>query len=398
MFGAKLTNLEPLIGATQDCSYASSGIGEFPYQGVTIAHANEEPWVEFKGKSQNTALVSRIREIPFPLCVRATEIAQVHEKYLAQSEHAKAPKTPGALEFMAIATGLTRVHGPSMTRVLAYDGRTPPSGKEQEWDVAALRAKAREELKKEKCPREGMGGLDGRADFAILDRAMMSDSSEHGLDEVVVFDTLRAAALTGTIPLLGGGAFLKVVDEVLKPRLIEQIRTAITHAYVEKHDLVMRTEADRYYLYADAYLENQDVKDPETDEVRGREWIEQQLAKIERPAGIRNPKDFRHELVKAVLYLRAREGIEAPVWAALNDEQKRPFERHAGAEKPSKDSADEDMLAVIAFGAKRSKDLEAKHAGFVARMVAQGYTERQIRRFVDTLLEHEARKAANQRR
>jgi serine protein kinase len=39
----------------------------------------------------------------------------------------------------------------------------------------------------------------------------------------------------------------------------------------------------------------------------------------------------------------------------------------------------EDLLPVISFNAKASADELKKHENFVARMVAKGYTEKQVR-------------------
>ena len=39
----------------------------------------------------------------------------------------------------------------------------------------------------------------------------------------------------------------------------------------------------------------------------------------------------------------------------------------------------EDLLPVVSFNAKASADDKQKHQNFVARMVAKGYTEKQVR-------------------
>ena len=43
----------------------------------------------------------------------------------------------------------------------------------------------------------------------------------------------------------------------------------------------------------------------------------------------------------------------------------------------------EDLLPVISFGAKKDGDSEKKHEEFVERMMARGYTRRQVRRLVE---------------
>jgi serine protein kinase len=42
-------------------------------------------------------------------------------------------------------------------------------------------------------------------------------------------------------------------------------------------------------------------------------------------------------------------------------------------------SSTEDLLPVISFSAKSSADDQKKHQNFVERMVAKGYTEKQVR-------------------
>src|SRR3546814_9000787 len=43
----------------------------------------------------------------------------------------------------------------------------------------------------------------------------------------------------------------------------------------------------------------------------------------------------------------------------------------------------EDLLPVISFGSKKDGETEKKHDEFVDRMIARGYTERQVRRLVE---------------
>ena len=43
----------------------------------------------------------------------------------------------------------------------------------------------------------------------------------------------------------------------------------------------------------------------------------------------------------------------------------------------------EDLLPVISFATKKDTESENKHGEFVSRMVARGYTERQVRRLVE---------------
>ncbi|MFO1186003.1 MAG: hypothetical protein U1E87_00205 [Alphaproteobacteria bacterium] len=103
--------------------------------------------------------------------------------------------------------------------------------------------------------------------------------------------------------------------------------------------------------------------------------IDAELSKIEKPAGIANPKDFRNEVVKFALRARAANGGRNPAWTSYeklrNVIEKRMF------------SQVEDLLPVISFESKKDTETDKKHHEFVNRMLARGATERQVRRLVE---------------
>jgi len=103
--------------------------------------------------------------------------------------------------------------------------------------------------------------------------------------------------------------------------------------------------------------------------------LNQELTKIEKPAGIANPKDFRNEVVKFSLRSRAQHGGKNPSWTS--------YEKIREVIEKRIFSQVEDLLPVISFGSKKDGDTEKKHGEFVARMVERGYTERQVRRLVE---------------
>ena len=47
-----------------------------------------------------------------------------------------------------------------------------------------------------------------------------------------------------------------------------------------------------------------------------RELLNQELTKVEKPAGIANPKDFRNEVVKFCLRARANNNGKNPSWTS----------------------------------------------------------------------------------
>src|SRR5581483_3823091 len=116
----------------------------------------------------------------------------------------------------------------------------------------------------------------------------------------------------------------------------------------------------------------QDYKDPDTGQLMDRELLNQELSKIEKPAGIANPKDFRNEVVKFALRARAANKGKNPAWTS--------YEKLREVIEKRMFSQVEDLLPVISFGTKKDSETEKKHTEFLHRMVSRGYTERQVRR------------------
>ena len=99
--------------------------------------------------------------------------------------------------------------------------------------------------------------------------------------------------------------------------------------------------------------------------------LNEELEKIEKPAGISNPKDFRNEVVNFVLRARAKNGGKNPVWTS--------YEKLRAVIEKKMFSNTEELLPVISFNTKSSSEEQKKHQDFVERMTAKGYTEKQVR-------------------
>jgi len=169
--------------------------------------------------------------------------------------------------------------------------------------------------------------------------------------------------------------YLEFVKGDLAPRYAEFIGNEIQKAYLESYHDYGQNLFDRYVAYADAWIEDLDFKDPDTGQLLDRDVINQELTKIEKPAGIANPKDFRNEVVKFALRMRASNNGRNPSWTS--------YEKIRDVIERRMFSQVEDLLPVISFGSKKDSDTEKKHDEFVQRMVARGYTERQVRRLVE---------------
>jgi serine protein kinase len=161
------------------------------------------------------------------------------------------------------------------------------------------------------------------------------------------------------------------VKEYLATRYVDFIGKEIQTAYLESYSEYGQNIFDRYVTYADCWIQDEEFRDPETGEIFDRGSLNGELEKIEKPAGIANPKDFRNEIVNFVLRARAGNAGRNPAWNS--------FEKMREVIEKKMFSNTEDLLPVISFNAKASADEKRKHQSFVERMVAKGYTEKQVR-------------------
>jgi serine protein kinase len=106
-----------------------------------------------------------------------------------------------------------------------------------------------------------------------------------------------------------------------------------------------------------------------------RESLSEELTKIEKPAGIANPKDFRDEVVKFSLRARANNNGKNPSWTSY-EKIREVIERRMSSQV-------KELLPVISFGSKTDSESEKKHTEFAERMTTRGYIERKVRRLVE---------------
>ena len=165
--------------------------------------------------------------------------------------------------------------------------------------------------------------------------------------------------------------YLAYIKEHLSNRYIEFIGKEIQTAYLESYSEYGQNVFDRYITYADFWIQDQDYRDPDTGEILDRQAINEDLERIEKPAGITNPKDFRNEVVNFVLRARANNNGKNPVWNS--------YEKLRMVIEKKMFSNTEDLLPVISFNAKSSQEDQQKHEDFINRMVEKGYTRKQVR-------------------
>jgi serine protein kinase len=372
MFKAPIKMLHPLLTATQEGNYVGTeNIGSIPFHGIILAHSNEAEWQTFKANKNNEAFIDRIYVIKVPYCLRVTEEQKIYEKLIRGSELSDAPCAPATLEMLARFSVLSRLRSHEnsnfYSKMRVYDGESL-----REVDP---RARSLQEYKDAAGVDEGMDGISTRFAFKVLAATFNHDTIEVAADPVHLMYVLEQSLRREQLPQDVERRYLEFIKAELAPRYADFIGHEIQKAYLESYHDYGQNLFDRYVAYADAWIEDQDFKDPDTGQLLNRELLNQELTKIEKPAGIANPKDFRNEVVKFSLRARAGNHGRNPSWTS--------YEKIRDVIERRMFSQVEELLPVISFGSKKDSETEKKHGEFVERMMERGYTERQVRRLVE---------------
>ncbi|NLD53736.1 MAG: PrkA family serine protein kinase [Burkholderiaceae bacterium] len=368
MFKAPIKMLHPLLTATQEGNFkGTEGISAIPFQGVILAHSNESEWQAFRNNRNNEAFLDRIYIVKVPYCLQVSEEVKIYRKLLANSSLSSAPCAPGTLEMMAQFAVLTRLKEPENSSIYAklrvYDGENlkdvePSARSVQEYrDYAGI--------------DEGMTGSSTRFSYKVLSAVFNYDQTEIAANPVHLMYVLEQRLLREQLPEETMRRYLDFIKGWLSPRYAEFIGKEIQTAYLESYSEYGQNIFDRYVTFADYWIQDEDYRDPETGESFDRAQLNAELEKIEKPAGIANPKDFRNEIVNFVLRARANNNGKNPSWTS--------YEKLREVIEKKMFSNTEELLPVISFNAKASAEDKNKHESFVARMVSKGYTEKQVR-------------------
>lgn len=368
MFKAPIKVLHPLLTATQEGNYNSTeGMSAIPFEGLILAHSNESEWQSFRNNKNNEAFLDRISIVKVPYCLRITEEINIYKKLLANSSLSKASCAPDTLNMLAQFSVLSRMVEPENSNIYSkmkvYDG--------QNIKDTDPKAKSIQEYKDNAGVNEGMDGLSTRFAFKILSRVFNFDTSEIAANPVHLLYVLEKQIEQEQFPQEQSDQYLRFIKEFLAPQYVEFIGKEIQTAYLESYSEYGQNIFDRYVTYADFWIQDQEYRDPETGEIFDRAAINDELEKIEKPAGISNPKDFRNEIVNFMLRARANNNGQNPSWLS--------YEKLRSVIEKKMFSNTEDLLPVISFNAKSSTDDKRKHEDFVNRMIDRGYTEKQVR-------------------
>nr|WP_092006570.1 PrkA family serine protein kinase [Polaromonas sp. OV174] len=375
MFKAPIKVLHPLLTATQEGNYkGTEGFGAIPFDGIVMAHSNESEWKAFRNNKNNEAFLDRIYIVKVPYCLRASEEVKIYEKLIKNSSLAGAICAPGTLKMMAQFAVLTRLKEPENSSIFSkmqvYDGEnlkdTDP------------KAKSYQEYRDYAGVDEGMSGISTRFAFKIVSKVFNFDSTEIAANPVHLMYVLEQQIEREQFTPEIEQRYLAFIKENLAVRYAEFIGKEIQTAYLESYSEYGQNIFDRYVTYADFWIQDQEYRDTDTGEIFDRSALNAELEKIEKPAGISNPKDFRNEIVNFVLRARANNAGKNPIWTS--------YEKLRAVIEKKMFSNTEDLLPVISFNAKASAEEKQKHEDFLNRMVAKGYSARQVRLLCDWYL------------
>jgi serine protein kinase len=368
MFKAPIKVLHPLLTATQEGNYnGTEGLSALPFEGMILAHSNESEWQAFRNNKNNEAFLDRVYIVKVPYCLRVSEEVKIYQKLLEHSELSRAPCSPSTLETLAQFSILSRLKAPEnsslFSKMRVYDGETLKD--------TDPKAKSYQEYRDYAGVDEGMSGLSTRFAFKILSRVFNFDQAEVAANPVHLFYVIEQQIEREQFPADTAERYLEFVKGYLVPRYVEFIGKEIQTAYLESYSEYGQNIFDRYVIYADFWIQDQEYRDPETGQLFDRSSLNSELEKIEKTAGISNPKDFRNEIVNFVLRAKANNNGQNPVWTS--------YEKLRTVIEKKMFSNTEELLPVISFNTKTSSDDQRKHDDFVARMMEKGYTEKQVR-------------------
>lgn len=372
MFKAPIKMLHPLLTATQEKNYnGTDSVSSIPFDGIVLAHSNESEWQTFRNNKNNEAFLDRVYIVKVPYCLRVDEEVGIYKKMLAGSSLSQAPCAPETLEMMAKFAVLSRLVYPEnstlLSKMAVYNG--------ENLKATDPRAKPLQEYKDMAGVNEGMSGVSTRFAFKILSKVFNFDQEEVAANPIHLMYVLEQEIIKEQYPPKTEEFLLSLIKSDLANKYVEFVANQIRIAFMDSYADYGQNIFDRYFQYADFWIRDEEFRDPDTHEMFDRSQLNDELEKIEKPAGIVNPKDFRNEMVNFVLRHKAENKGKMPAWNA--------FEKMRQVIEKKMFASTDEILPVISFSTKGSKKDQEAHESFVKRMGDMGYSARQTRLVVE---------------
>ncbi len=376
MFKAPIKVLHPLLTATQEHNYkGTEAIGAIPFDGIILAHSNFSEWDTFKNNKNNEAFLDRVYVVEVGYCTRIDEEVEIYKKLLKNSAVADAPIAPNTLEMLAKFCILTRLDPVDAAETLkkmivkmyVYNGRAMKE--------IATQVKSLQEYKDQASASEGFKGVSTRFAYKVLSEVLNFDPEEVAADPVhllyILEQTIKREHLGEALEM----QYIDILKSFLAPSYARKLGNDIQTAYVESYTEYGQSLFDRYIIFADHWVQDIDYRDPDSGHIFNREALNNELEKLEKPAQIANPMDFRHEIVSFALRYQAKNDGKNPSWQSY-EKLKKVIEHNMF-------SKTEDLLPVISFTGQGSKEAKKKHEEYIKRMMELGYTEKQVRKVTE---------------
>ena len=376
MFKAPIKVLHPLLTATQEGNYnpSETGLGSIPFDGIILAHSNESEWDKFRNNKDNEAFISRTCIVRVPYTLQVSNEKKIYDKLIRKSALADMPCAPQTIEMLAQWSVMTRLKKHPTTneyiKMKIYDGENLKDSVPNVKSISELRTDAGLD--------EGFGGMDTRFAFKTLSKVFNYNAAQSGeisANPIHLMAVLKERIYQEQMIAERTNDYINLINQFLEPKYFEYIKKEILTAYQESYGDYGQNIFDRYVNYADLWIQDHEFRDKDTGEVLNRKALDDELVKIEKPAGISNPKDFRNEVVNFVLRARSNNNGKNPDWKA--------YEKLRLVIEKKMFSSVDDILPVISYGKKGSVDDQKKHDGFINRMQERGYTPAQTRLVTD---------------
>ncbi len=374
MFKADIKVLNPLLEATQSGFYTGTeSIGLIPFEGMIVAHSNESDWTKFRNNPSNEALIDRICVVRVPYCLRYDEEVKIYNKILGESSLSKSPCAPRTLETLAKFSVISRLvessHSNVNVKMKIYNGENLKSTNPDAKNVF--------EYKKEvhsKGIDEGFYGISTRFAFKTLARTFNYDLNEIAANPLHLLLVLDERIKQEHLKKDEEERLLGVIEFLMK-EFYSNLDKDIKKAYFGCYKELGQNMFDQYLSCADSWLNGDDYRDPVSNLNMTADQLDSFLEEIETPANISNKKDFRNEVVKYALRFRAQNNGKNPDWTSYN--------KIRDVLEAKMFANIDDMLPIISSSTQATEDGNKQHREFVARMVKEGYTERQVSILVD---------------
>jgi serine protein kinase len=220
---------------------------------------------------------------------------------------------------------------------------------------------------------EGFAGASTRFAFKILAETFNSDPEEVAADPLQLLLILTERVRQEHLNKEEEDRRLAIVSHLIQ-EFTKSFDKDVKKAYIENKTLGQNV-FDRYILFADHWLSDEDYRDPISALSMTSEELEQFLEEVEAPAGVSNKKDFRNEVVKYCLRYRSQHNGANPDWTS--------YQKIREVIEAKIFSNLDDMLPIVSNTGQTSSEEKKQHSAFVKRMMEYGYTEKQVGKLVD---------------